>query len=258
MFCQEFKGHALSRSAALFIRLRCKQWNCEYCAKVNAHTWRKHLSAYVAQSRGDGWSLITITARSRAHRHGTTLEAIIKHWNRLMMRLKNDWGKFQYVRVYEKHASGNFHAHMLVKYVPSDAADKAVYKSNRYRGVAHRQLKRHAFAVGLGYICDFSPILITNTENEEHAVNRVVSYVTKYLVKGFTHGLPKHTRRIQASRAIGSPHPDGVIDDFKLVYYLGIGDVAEIGVIRDTARKHDVTFDDFLEHHVYPPEDAEY
>ena len=271
LFCHNFEAHALNAESKKLIRLRCKKWDCEYCARFNAYLWRKCLREYIANSGHEDWSLVTITARGRAHRNSTTLEAIIKNWDRLHKRLVRLWGKYPYVRVYERHATGESHAHMLVKYMPSDARNGKVYQSigrrckdgtiapaRRYRGIAHKQLKSASFGSGLGFICDFSPVLMDNIENSEHAVNRVVAYITKYLLKGLGSGLPKGTRRIQTSRDIGTPNAKKAGGNYNLRYYLSIHDIAELGEIEDLSRKKVVNFDDFLESDIYPPETIEY
>ena len=246
-------------------------WDCSYCAKYNAYLWRKCLREHIARCGYDGWALVTITARGRAHRNSTTLETIIKNWDRLMKRLFRVWGKKPYMRVYERHITGEFHAHMLIRHLPEDANDAKAYQrigkkgkdgeivaTKRYRGIAHKQLKRAAFGSGLGFICDFSPVLMDGVKDEAHAANRVVAYITKYLVKGFGGGLPKGTRRIQTSRDIGTPNSGKAGGDYHMIYYLSIADIAIQGAIEDVSRKKVVTFDDFLEHDVYPPENIEY
>jgi len=237
---------------------------------------RSVVSAYGVE----GWSLVTVTARGRSHRHGTTLEDIIKNWDKLLKRLKRAWGNFEYMRVYEKHASKNdkhgkpqkprFHGHMLIRFTPPDKELASAYqtygyalkdgtwaKGKRYRGIAHRQLKNACFGSGLGYIVDLSPITVKGTENDEHAINLVVFYITKYLTKNLS-GLPKGTRRIQTSRAIGRPKSGGDGGDYKIKYYLSIDDIARFGVIEDASRGHSVSFDDFHESDIYPPDSIEY
>ena len=280
MFCENFKAHALSSTEKKFIRLRCKKWDCDYCASLNRFLWRRHMRAVVDAYGVEGWSLVTVTARGRSHRHGTTLEDIIRNWDKLMKRLKRAWGSFEYMRVYEKHASKSdkqgkqekprFHGHMLVRFTPCDKDDVDAYqtygfaradgtwaKAKRYRGIAHRQLKKACFGVGLGYIVDFSPITVVGTENNEHAINLVVFYITKYLTKNLS-GLPKGTRRIQTSRAIGRPRGGGDGGDYKLKYYLSIEDIAQLGAIEDASRGHSVTFDDFFDSDTYPPDSIDY
>lgn len=271
LFCQNFQAHAFSPSNKTFIRLRCKKWDCSFCGGLNRYIWRKHLRAYVSVVGFENWSLVTVTARSKAHKHHTTMQSIIGSWDKLLKRLKRSWGSFDYVRVYERHESGEFHAHMLVRYYPDDVAESGAWRTygykdkqgfwrvgKRYRGKAHGALKRASFGVGLGYICDFSPVLVESTEDKEHAINRVVFYITKYMTKTLDN-LPKGTRRIQTSRAIGSPKGEGDgTQDYSVKFYLSIDDVAEHGTIVDLTRKHDVSFDDFLEHATYPPLDESY
>lgn len=254
-FCQNFQAHALNRDTKQFVRLRCKQWSCEFCAGLNRYIWRKHIASVVRVRGYENWSLVTVTARAKAHKHGTTLETIIKSWDKLIKRLKRAWGNFEYLRVYEKHESGQFHAHMLINYKPDDATDakkyQAVGKGRRYRGQAHKELKRACWGSGLGYICDFSPIDTDGLEGE-HAINRVAYYVTKYLTKNLAN-VPKGTRRIQPSLGIGKPRGiDGAGGKWEAKLFLYEHDIDELGVIEDVSRKHLVSYDDFDSIEVYP------
>jgi hypothetical protein len=261
MFCQNLRLHALSQDRAIFIRLRCKQWGCDYCTSVNRKQWQIHLKNKLPKI-GSIWSMITVTARAKAHRFNTTLEAIIKNWDKLMKRLKRLWGNFEYVRVYEKHKSGEFHAHMLVSYQPGDSYSENAYKQikgkRRYRGTAHKELKYSSFEVGLGFIVDFSPILHAGIDDYLHQINRTVSYVTKYMTKNLK-DMPKGARRVQTSRKIGSVKEDSKNNDLWIArHFLYEGDIENLGKIEDVSRKHTVTFDDFEKLQVYPVDNEQY
>lgn len=261
MFCQRLRLHALSVDRGVLIRLRCKQWGCEYCTPVNRKQWQVHLKKKIPPI-GNEWSMITVTARPKAHRFGTTLESIISNWDKLLKRLKRAWGEFQYVRVYEKHKSGEFHAHMLLSYLPSDASLETAYKvikgKLRYRGTAHKILKYATWNVGLGFIVDFSPILHIGITDVNHQINRVVSYVTKYMTKSLA-DMPKGTRRIQTSRRIGSVKEDSKNNDEWLArHFVYESDIDHFGKIEDVTRKYTVTYDDFEENQVYPLDNNQY
>jgi len=251
MYCQFFKQHALNKERLMLVRLRCKKWDCPYCAQINAYKWRMAIKARIESVGFDGWALLTVTARGKAHRHGTTLQKIMASGDRFFKRLRRAFGNFDYVRVYERHKSGNFHMHILARISPDDIADMRVWRSygrtnddgviikeTRYRGMAHILLKKAAFGVGLGYICDFSPIILSGIDDENHAINTVVYYVTKYLTKDIQGNFPKGTRRVQASKNFKfnkvNVNDEGRWEKVLQVYYT---DVLKLGDIRDLTRK---------------------
>lgn len=261
MFCQKLRMHALSVDRSILVRLRCKQWGCDYCTQVNKKMWQVHLKKKLPQL-GTSWSMVTVTARSKAHRFGTTLEAIIANWDKLMKRLKRIWGNFEYVRVYERHKSKEFHAHMLVSFFPEDGNELTKYKlikgKKRYRGTAHKQLKYASFEVGLGFIVDFSPIRHDGIEDTLHRVNRTVAYITKYMTKDLQ-DMPHGTRRVQTSRKIGSVKQESNNDDVWIPrHFIYEKDIEDLGKIEDVSRKHLVTFDDFHDRETYPQDNENY
>lgn len=260
-FCQKLRLHALSVDRSLLVRLRCKMWGCPYCTSINRKMWQIHLKKKLPPL-GNAWSMVTVTARAKNHRFGTTLEVVIANWDKLLKRLKRAWGNFQYVRVYERHKSGEFHAHMLISYLPDDCENEAKYKiirgKRRYRGEAHKTLKFASWGVGLGFIVDFSPILHAGINDVNHQLNRVVSYVTKYMTKSLQ-DMPLGTRRVQTSRLIGSVKTESNNDDVWLArHFIYEGDITILGKIEDVSRKHVVSYDDFLEHDVYPLDNDNY
>jgi len=261
VFCQKLRLHALSVDRSLLVRLRCKMWGCSYCTSINRKMWQVHLKKKLPPL-GNAWSMVTVTARAKNHRFGTTLEVIIANWDKLLKRLKRAWGNFQYVRVYERHKSGEFHAHMLISFLPNDSHDDNVYRfvrgSRRYRGHAHKTLKFASWGAGLGFIVDFSPILHTGIDDKNHQLNRVVSYVTKYMTKNLQ-DMPLGTRRVQTSRLIGSVKTESDNQDTWLArHFIYEGDIEVLGKIEDVSRKYTVTFDDFDKKEVYPTDDENY
>lgn len=257
MFCQKFKQHAINRDRGMLIRLRCKQWSCDYCAEINCYKWRIAMKERITITGAGGWSLLTITARGRAHKHGITLDNLMKNGDKLFKRLRRAWGNFDYVRVYEKHKSGAFHMHILARVSPSDIDDAGAWqtygkrlddgtivKGKRYRGAGHRTLKKASFGVGLGYICDFSPIDVSKADDDNHAVNLVIHYITKYLTKALQALFPKGVRRVICSSKFKLNKPD--VNDagaWQMISQIPYTDILILGTVRDIARKRIITIE---------------
>lgn len=257
-FCENFKGIAVSdnESALLVARLRCKQWDCEYCASKNRQIWRAHLLDYAVNNPAE-WSFLTVTATSEAHKSGTTLEQICANWDKLMKRLKRAWGKFEYVRVYERHKSGEFHAHMLINILPEDCWSGRVWKTvkrgdrPRYFGTHYKTLKEACEDCDMGFMVDYTP-LIDRREKRAFLPHHAVGYVTKYMTKSVGGGMPKGTRRIQTSRAISAP-ADTPVNEWRIKSGIYLDDVLKHSVVYDVSTKYTVTTDDFLDGlYIYP------
>lgn len=177
------------------------------------------------------------------------------NWARLRKRLKRSFGDFSFVRVYEQHESGEFHIHAVITYAPKDTwtdenkrTDKwhvdDEKKRWRYRGEAYQTLLHHVKELGLGYICDFTPLLNTDALG---GVNGIVKYITKYMTK--SNILIAYVRRIQTSPKIGSPKKRRAIDDnetWELKRRLNLDDIFIHGEIRDLSRKKLIDFHDFF------------
>lgn len=262
-FCPKFDAIVLTTNTdnKLMARLRCKQWDCEFCAKINKKMWQAHLLDTLPKISLK-WSFLTITALGDDHRNKTSLQAIIKNWDKLMKRLKRSWGAFDYMRVYEQHKSGEFHAHMLISYTPPDALDKEAWASvvnpktgkasTMYRGIAHAEMVTHCLEVGLGYIVDFKPLLDMRSMSFSENVGLTVLYVSKYLGKNLQN-LPKGTRRIQTSQGIGRPKTENDEQyQWKVRSHITSNDILEHGAILDLSTKHIITTDDFLVVDHYP------
>jgi hypothetical protein len=243
------------------VHLRCGQWDCDYCSAVNRKRWRAFLYAKLP-SVSTVWSFVTITCDSDAHANGVTLDYIIANFDKLSKRLKRAWGNYPYIRIYERHKSGQFHAHLLVGYLPSDYMDKNAYKrvfnpktrksTKRYRGTAYQDLLNACAAVGFGKMCDFTPLQNVTDATKPLDVKVVTTYVTKYMSKNLSH-LPKGTRRIQCSRDIGGlPDTDGNGVYIKR-HAVTVDDVITHGVLTDINYKIKTDSDVFGTHDHYPP-----
>lgn len=161
----------------MFVWLRCKQWQCQYCADVNRKMWRASIIDTLNRL-GDGensvWSFITLTSR-KDMRGFEKSEKCLKHgWKKLYDRMRRRYGKQPYIKVYEMHQDKTLHIHALVR-----------------GAIEKRWLKDTSVAVGMGYMVDCQHI-------DGHA-GYVAAYVTKYMTK-VEHRFPKGFRRIQGSR----------------------------------------------------------
>lgn len=239
----------------MLVRLRCKKWDCDHCSKINAYKWRLAIKARVQEVGVNGWALLTVTARRKNHKHGTTLTAIMSSGDKFFKRLRRAFGNFDYVRVYERHKSGNFHMHILAHISPKDIEDMSKWRTfgktqedgtiiikKRYRGEGHVTLKKASFGSGMGFICDFSPISVKHFDDDNHAINTVIFYITKYLTKDLQGSFVKGVRRVQASQKF-KPNAINVNDEgvWKRVIQVYYTDVLKIGDIRDLSRKRLIT-----------------
>jgi len=197
-----------------FTRLRCKQWACEYCSKKNAQIWRAYLLHELNHNENLvtlQWSFITITFEKWIHevegfenRVSISIDEYRKKWNNFITRMKQNYGKFEYVRVIEMHKDGVLHIHMLAS-VQFD--DLVVTKKS---GTYSKRLKALLKDCGFGYISNIENLSSWNC-------GRVVGYVTKYMTKEsleFHQAVNgKRVRRIQTSRNIGSPKTESESGD---------------------------------------------
>jgi hypothetical protein len=212
--CQQFKQLAetpISEETRGIVRLRCKMWNCAYCARLNAEQWRDHISKAIArfdQNPDNGlWLFVTITAHRRAHAAHRTIQNILTGWPRLRKRLAREFGGFSFVRVLERHKSGAYHMHLLMRvkglYVTRDDFRSQRDGKVRYRGRHYRTIKQHAVECGMGYMVDVSPLVNEHLAPAPALV--VARYITKYMTKHAARDFPPKVRRIVTSRDIGAP-----------------------------------------------------
>lgn len=212
--CHRIKGVMVSDDFKpgyrTLIRIRCKQWGCPYCGPVNAIQWRAYLLDTFNKRLGhEKWCFFTITASPAAHRSGAkaTLLQLQKAWKKLYDHLLRRYGKgFQYLRVFEQHKSGNFHMHFLLNcgvqydahgFTIKDKLDEFRHPECKWLSKVMKKMTG-AWRVHVKRVWDD----VAKTEN----VGLVVGYVVKYLGKQMVDiDMPKHQRRIQTSRKIGSP-----------------------------------------------------
>jgi hypothetical protein len=197
-------------------RMRCRQWDCEFCKTKNGNMWRAHLLRQFCENFPDKrWVFITITAPSYAHKDAQkSLKVLKRAWGSLYDRLRHkNGGSLSFVLIWETHKSGIFHLHALVDM-------GSVYDASDYDwqgALQHMTLieaeKEHPFCKWLskaatkskaGWVCHARRIREGETGKDNARL--AIGYVTKYFVKGLGDlPLPKRWRRVQTSRDIGSP-----------------------------------------------------
>jgi hypothetical protein len=217
MTCQRIKGIVLSDDFALgettLKRVTCKMWDCSYCGPINASRWRAYLLKKFNQSFGhEKWCFYTITAHKNAHKSPeTSIKNLQQVWKRLYDRMRRHYkGKrLDYVRIFEPHKSGRFHMHILINVGLEYDKHAFVIRSylDEFRHPECKWLRRAVTSLGGGWRCHIRRVWddVARTEN----VGLVVGYITKYMSKQMaSFKFPKNQRRVQTSRAIGSPDTD--------------------------------------------------
>lgn len=215
-YCQNFSLCAYTRVNHMvwFTRLRCGSWSCEYCAAVNRRMWRVHLMKKMSQMNCV-WYFITLTSSDANRSAALSLQSLRRGIDLLMKRMRRIWKKLEYVRVYEKHVSGAFHAHLIVSGLTPYVRVVRVRKRVSFEPLAVRAgcrgtwslktwFKKSAYSVGMGYMVDVR-LLLDDTPG-------AISYVTKYMTKEAQNFAERYLRRVQTSRGIGSPRTDGGLE----------------------------------------------
>lgn len=196
------------------VRLRCKSWGCDYCAKKNASIWRAHLLQRLPEV-SDEWWILTLTAPPWARSRAESIKSIRKSVEAFFKRCKRVFGEaMDYVRVYEKHPTSNaLHSHFIVSgFTPFVAMGCSVKLQPVAVGITSRPYRSGVWAIRtwikktcqelkMGRIADCQKI-------EGPAINPVL-YVMKYTTKAQQDLGIKGLRHIQTTRRIGGPKQEG-------------------------------------------------
>lgn len=198
-------------------RMRCRQWDCEYCSIKNADMWRAHLlHTFCELMQDERWVFVTLTVPPWVHNKpvNVSLEILKKAWGKMYDKLRYlNGGKLSYVLVFETHASGIFHVHALCnmgnKYDAYGVTiNYALPHEERIQAEKEHPfciwLKEKCVDVKLGWVCHATRIREGNTSKDNARL--AVGYITKYFTKAVKEViLPKRARRVCTSRDIGSP-----------------------------------------------------
>ena len=258
--CSKFFGVVIKESDTnmdlLLARLRCKQWDCEFCARKNRAVWRAHIIDRV-NDLGGNWLFLTITAHRNAHKQGKTLVNLKTAWKRLYDRLRRKFKgqKLEYVMLFERHKDKedggkvkiSYHIHAILK---AEISGRNVWNAKKeywYHPEMHTWLKDNAAAVGAGFMCHAAKI-------EEANGGLVAAYITKYMTKDAQNltEFPARLRRINVSRGFGSPDSKRQKSGWTFAGGVYKRDALEYGRIVDVTTGEVITVDFFAEHEVYP------
>lgn len=259
--CKRFKGLAVTTAdddrEMLVARLRCKQWDCEYCAVKNRQIWRAHIIDRVNAMGGD-WLFLTITAHGNAHKAGKTIENLKRAWKKLYDRLRYKFAgqKLEYVWLYEKHsekdrrgvAKTRYHVHAILR--ASINGDNVWSETGQYyyHPEMHNWLKDNSASVGAGFMCHACKIQDGNG-------GLVSAYITKYMTKDAQNlkDFPKGMRRVQTSRGFGSPGKKESEIAWEFRAHLLPGEVLRHPIVTDVSIGQRVTLASFKGQELYPP-----
>jgi hypothetical protein len=185
-------------------------WNCPHCRQKNARNWRAYLLDTFNKRFGhEHWCFFTITANKGAHKHSAemTIRNLQQVWKPLYDRLRRYYSKrLEYVRIFERHLSGRFHMHILINV--GLEYDKKGYvikdKIDEFRHPDCKWLRAACCSLGGGMRVHIRRVW--DDQKRSTNVGLVVGYILKYMGKDMaSFAFPKHQRRIQTSRLVGSP-----------------------------------------------------
>lgn len=166
-----------SADALFLVRGSCGSWSCPSCGARNGSRWLARMLNYMNKNKGTGaWYFLTITAHEKTRGQTASIANIRQGWKKLYNRMRHTYGISEYVKIWEFHADGSFHLHILIR-----------------RKIGKKWLKNNSRACGMGYMCDS-----TQSKNP----GQVAGYIAKYLIKSFENSehYERGMRRIEASR----------------------------------------------------------
>lgn len=184
-------GLDYERNVAVYLDTQCKTYECPVCRDCIRKIHQARIiygTKEHAPWQGLRWSFVTLTSHEKVRDPAGSLRLMQLALPRWRKRMKRRYGDFDYVMVFERHASGAAHVHMLIN-CP----------------VSKKHVRRHARAVGLGYMADVQAL---------HAPAAAGKYVAKYLSKSLAEAeFPKRFKRVRYSRGWPDlpPRPSGAI-----------------------------------------------
>lgn len=269
-----------------FARLRCGMWTCEYCAEKNRLIWRARLINHIMQNLDKSWAWFTLTAHSKARGAFRSIANLRRAWDTLMKRMKRKYGKFSYVRIFERHADGSYHIHCIAS-IHFDDIKYRITRKGKKAGVPVPYsvwLKKTAIELKTGMythaenfadkfasidrlkreIADREQIPLELTEVEIKAMQAglTASYITKYITKlspEFKEEIGR-VRHIQTSQDWLRPEKE---NNEKWLFKFGIYYEDVDKATKNQQRyiqvdsKYIVTYDDFIDTYIYPTEFGE-
>jgi len=256
-FCENFNAIITTvdtkQNQRLITRTRCKMWTCRYCAEVNRKIWRARIIEHINSYSELDWSWFTLTAHSKKRGAKNSLKNLRQAWDKMMKRIKRKYGKthkIHYCRVFEEHKDGSYHLHCIIslKWQNLKVRTQKNGKSVSY----DTWLARQARELKIGYY--------THAANFEgkHA-GYIAGYVTKYMTKLSPTMKDElgRVRHIQTSQNWTQFENESDLDwNMKSGYYEDdlLADIKAKRKVVDIQTGQYVTYDDFLDRYIYPPE----
>jgi len=233
-------------------RLRCQSWQCAYCAKENRRLWAAHLRNRLPKVSSDWW-FVTLTAHESLRTPENSLQNIRSNIDRLFKRLRRIYAKVQYVRVFEVHKLGAFHAHLLVSGMSRRLEIRTARNGQQYfRPLQEGQKartwairtwwKKTARALGMGYMVDVQ---------QGGTIKGAVAYIVKYLTKAAQDFTAKGLRRVQTTQQIGGLRQNGG-GGWKVKARVFRTDIPPGKTLYDSDRKRDIPPDYWQHNLTYP------
>jgi len=253
--CPNFNLIVWKREAGRVVmsRLRCKMWSCDYCAQKNREMWRSHLKKRIGGIGGNWW-FITITAAEWNQTASKSLDSLRRGLDLLFKRIRRIWGKVEYVRVYEAHKTGAYHAHLVMSGLSPRVQNVrarnglksfvASEKRGQHTWSVKTWFKKTARALKMGYMVDVQSI---------SSVVKVVNYVCKYVTKQSQSFSAKGLRRIQTSAGIGSANSREAGKGWQVAKHVWASDARNLPVW-DANLKQTINPSYWQNNVVYPPE----
>ena len=193
-----------------------------------------------------------MTANEKTRTQEASLANLRVGLDKLFRRLRRIYGRIDYVRVYEVHKKGAFHAHLVIcglsprlQKIRTRGGFEAFRQTDKPRGKGNWSirtwLRRTARQLQMGYMVDVSAM-----ENTP----QVVAYITKYMSKAAQSFHVPGLRRIQTSQRIGSPKEKSG-GGWVVTRAVWGGDVG-YGKLLDAQTKEVIPPSYWLTHYVYP------
>jgi len=213
--------------------------------------WRDHLKRKIGKLGGDWW-FVTVTSHEGNREKHATLANLRKGLDLLFKRMRRIWKGIEYVRVYELHQTGAYHAHCIISGLSSRVSYRRSRNKLRVFCACDRKdeqtwslktwFKKTARACKMGYKVDVRRI---------EGIPKVVNYVCKYITKDTQTWHVKGVRRIQCSQGIGSANERKETRGWIAAKYLFAHEVGQ-SKVRDLNLKLTINPSYFREHIVYP------
>lgn len=239
----------------MFTRLRCGQWDCEYCAAKNQLRWRGFLARKLPEISQD-WQLLTLTASARTRKQRASYENLQHGIDKLFKRIRRVFGEISYVRTFERHPTSEaLHAHFIISGLSPFVAVGcwrnlqpgylAIMERSYRAGIWSLQsyLKNSAYECGMGYMADARPL----------AGIKAAMYVTKYLTKELQGIEIKGLRHVATSRDIGSGQGESEYR-WQVRSHVTAADFHNGEHVFDLQAGEVLDADYWQENNVYPPE----